>query len=650
MKRIGILIAWTATAAVSATGTALGQQVPQAKPPDRPAVNVVKAAPAGAAEAGAAALLLSKGLRPDGPMYLLAKEDKIRALVIKLQVMAQEIESIVLQTHQQVIAADGIQTAIAMLRDQQMALASAPGSKQPTNIYSWSAHRRSSAEPRAEGASRESYGAYPMPAGAVAPGSIPEFKIAHDNIINPGPQSNPQREANQGNANREAIRELREHVEKEKEHRQEAKEKGNGRPQECGAGDDGQDGAAECAPGNMTLIAKLEVSIERYWFQLMQAEITCIRLGQAALMKTIAFNRARDDLGLLVAELRQRYRELNNDAEVTAALITLNEGSPIRHALGPAEAYEENLKALAKKVLLSNGFLATRRGGFILGVDQDVLDLIECTRVYRYALVTALEKQRDTQKDLDKKRHDLAFSRKDKDRALYQEKIAADEKQLKSNSVLIANLRQAFVQCVGNLDVGLNQSAQKREELENKPGVKEAFGDLATTRDPRVRKPENKRYLYPDFNPLRKELQVYKKDIKTSSVPLEADKAAPRMSADINGSRGVKLVVDPAEPMVRVSARVAKTIGLVADKGAAPLSVTMSDGQQLSAQSATINSIKSGPHTVTNVPCQIVLDDYDGPSVLGASFLDRFVYRFDPDANTLTLTTVDIALPKGHKN
>ena len=80
-----------------------------------------------------------------------------------------------------------------------------------------------------------------------------------------------------------------------------------------------------------------------------------------------------------------------------------------------------------------------------------------------------------------------------------------------------------------------------------------------------------------------------------------------------------------------------------------PVTVTMPDGQALSARAATLKSIKIGQLDATTVPCLIVLDNYDGPPVLGASFLDRFHYQLDTDAGTLTLTRVDVAPAKIRK-
>lgn len=210
--------------------------------------------------------------------------------------------------------------------------------------------------------------------------------------------------------------------------------------------------------------------------------------------------------------------------------------------------------------------------------------------------------------------------------------------------MLIPNVRQAFVQTVGNLDEVLSQSQQKHDEVAKAPAVQEALQDLKPKRDPGAKNPANLRYLQPDSIKLRTQLQIFKKEIKTVSVKLDADRTASRLSATVNKVKGNTFVVDPTQDLIQVSAKVAKQIHLVASKEDAPFKMTMADGQELSAQPATILSIEIDHLKVENVPCLILLDDYEGPSILGANFLDRFVSKLDSDTGTLTLTSVDVPL------
>ena len=72
------------------------------------------------------------------------------------------------------------------------------------------------------------------------------------------------------------------------------------------------------------------------------------------------------------------------------------------------------------------------------------------------------------------------------------------------------------------------------------------------------------------------------------------------------------------------------------------VSVTMPDGQVSRARRATLKSVQVANFTAHDVTCLVLLDGYDAPPVLGASFLDNYLVKIDTDANTLTLTRVDV--------
>jgi hypothetical protein len=69
----------------------------------------------------------------------------------------------------------------------------------------------------------------------------------------------------------------------------------------------------------------------------------------------------------------------------------------------------------------------------------------------------------------------------------------------------------------------------------------------------------------------------------------------------------------------------------------------MPDGETVRARRARLQTVALGKLAARNVDCLVMLDEYDAPPVLGASYFDQFVIKVDSDANRLTLTQVTVA-------
>jgi predicted aspartyl protease len=135
--------------------------------------------------------------------------------------------------------------------------------------------------------------------------------------------------------------------------------------------------------------------------------------------------------------------------------------------------------------------------------------------------------------------------------------------------------------------------------------------------------------------------ETYVPAIQSCEVRLVRDRVALWVAATINGSSGRKLVVDPTVETVQISSRFAGEVGLTVPPTAAALTVKLGDGQAVTARRASLASLTVGPFEERDVDC-LVLEGYDGPPRLGASFFDRFVTRIDSDAARLSLTQVDL--------
>ena len=107
------------------------------------------------------------------------------------------------------------------------------------------------------------------------------------------------------------------------------------------------------------------------------------------------------------------------------------------------------------------------------------------------------------------------------------------------------------------------------------------------------------------------------------------------------------MVLDPTVDVIRMSATSAATLGIKLDVAAAPAEITLADGRKLAARQAVLKIVQVGDFKAEQVECLVIPEGFETPPVLGASFLNRFAYRFDPDAEKITLTRVDLKpLPK----
>lgn len=672
---------------------ARGEQPPQGSPTPKPAAKdeQVPPAPGAAGEKEAAdRLLRSKGLRPEGPIYVLEREDDVKKLALKLKLVAQEFDYAVAQRNLQAQAIANNSRRIAYLQQEQRALYAAMNTAPvigvpfgPTNSIPGgqaqgnpgTGQNTTPSQSRGQGNTGFTQGNTGFTQGNTGFTQGTSSFIPYNNSGNPGQANSGQNQSqnqsqnqNQGQRassasqnNTNAIIEL---------NRRKAEEKAKEKQEECGEDEGESEGEAEaCGVDYSGQIVALNQQIAQLGSMMMQAQVDYNRFGMIAMTKESEFRRGRIVLDSLADEVRKRYAELGEEAEVKTALITLNRGSELRYGLGPADDYKANLEKLAVEVLKSKGVLATRGGNFIIGSDADSKTLAFLAFKFRSELATALRRQLDQQSALKslkgqsvghakriasltaalaaappaaKEKLATELKKAQDDAAKHAGFEAKKEEELQSLALEIAGNREAFVQSVENLGKSLEKSKKTHDTLAGDDEAKAAINALTKKAAGQPKKSGSGKLQTKALDPARKEYDYDLTLIKTEPVPLEPDRTAPRLSATINGVAVKKLVVDPSEKTVRVSERLAATIGLRGNEGEPRVTVTMTDGQELSAMRATLKSVRIGNFEVSDVACLIVLDGYDGPPVLGANFLDRFLYTIDADAGKLTLTRVDV--------
>lgn len=201
----------------------------------------------------------------------------------------------------------------------------------------------------------------------------------------------------------------------------------------------------------------------------------------------------------------------------------------------------------------------------------------------------------------------------------------------------VAAKRGVYVQSVLAFRKVFDEAQKKRQAISGDVDIQTAIADL--------KKLANKKTaIRPAADPLRKYLEEVEKTIQTVEVPLEIDKSVLWVVAGLNGQAGKPFVVDPGVATVRLSTPLAAQVGAVPTAGDLAVEVPTGDaGKETStARRSTLKTVAIGPLTAHDVECLVMPGNDDDPPVLGASFLNQFVYRIDAETGKLVLSQVQV--------
>jgi hypothetical protein len=299
------------------------------------------------------------------------------------------------------------------------------------------------------------------------------------------------------------------------------------------------------------------------------------------------------------SRLLKQYDTVAADPEVKSAIKVLNRVPGAKLAVGPPQAYEHRMVVQAAETLRDKGLKANRgQLTFYPAAEDDVGR-------------AAVEVERARLQLLDSTR-------------------GAPPAEL-------ATRRRNYVNLVRDLRRRADDAQQRRVALSADPEVREALDDLDRFRRPREKHKLAERKL---DDALRR-LTLAEKDMVDREVALEPDRDALWVEATLGDSKGLRMVIDPEEPLVRLSSKAAIEAGLKLDD-APSFEVVGHDGRKIPARRARIGSITVGGLVARDVPC-ILLPESSGnpPSILGASFLDQFVATIDTAAGKLTLVQMN---------
>lgn len=405
-----------------------------------------------------------------------------------------------------------------------------------------------------------------------------------------------------------------------------------------------------------------ESRIDQLQSTLVQTQFDYNRLCMFIMTKQDALSRGQADLDMLIGQIRKDYQDLWDDREVRAALSTVNRYSSRTHALGPIEKYQANVQRMAAEVLVAGGYIMIKNGVLVLGADADRQKAKSLEKSIRMELAVTLSRYQGLQGEAVlrmKREADLAaqeartaadlvaatgpgkpklaaqFDRLRADHVKFREGQADGVKVLKEVAREVATKRGGFVESVGILGKAVDASNQKRKEVGGNIDMTKALIIYKDGAGRRIK------LLPPSFDP---DLEKARKAIRVEEVTLVPDRTVLWVAATVNGVQGLKLVLDPSVETVRVAERFAVSVGIVSAREETPVivSVTMPDGQAIRARRATLKSVQIADFTVHDVACLVLLDGFDAPPVLGASFLDNYVVNIDAEAYKLTLTQVNV--------
>ncbi|MFO0907467.1 MAG: aspartyl protease family protein [Isosphaeraceae bacterium] len=415
-------------------------------------------------------------------------------------------------------------------------------------------------------------------------------------------------------------------------------------------------------------IAYLETQVYQLQSQRLQLGMEYDRLNTGLMFKQAELDRGSLSITALADQIARRYDDLAAEPGVKEALRTLNQGVRKPYALGPRKDYKANVRAMAAELLEARRFVVEKGGKVVqlrAGKEEATLaylarrfvddlrkaqqrqaDHVRAARSHESRIASLVAREARLSADLaravspsrDALVAELASVRKDLDR--YRKDLAASDEARKALTRDLAEKREGFVQVVDALKKAGEIKQADEEATRGDAEVQAAIQKFKPSRKP------TRSGSAPAGNKPVPPAELYARALHRVEVRLNPDKVALWVTATVNGQSGRRLVVDPTIESVRVSARFADEVHADIAQQGPETTATLSDGRSVRARRATLKSVEIGSLVATDVEALVLLDGYDGPPRLGASFFDRFVTRIEPDAARLTLTQVDLrALP-----
>lgn len=140
------------------------------------------------------------------------------------------------------------------------------------------------------------------------------------------------------------------------------------------------------------------------------------------------------------------------------------------------------------------------------------------------------------------------------------------------------------------------------------------------------------------------ELQSIRRERQKASsaaIKLELEGGVPVVSVTLNGTLPWKMVLDSGASEVTVTYALAQELGMTPEDSDRSMQIQTADGKITLAKVKALKSVKLGPFTVEDVECVVLPEGMGGSNLLGGTFLSRFVYQLDLNAQELHISQIE---------
>jgi hypothetical protein len=407
-----------------------------------------------------------------------------------------------------------------------------------------------------------------------------------------------------------------------------------------------------------------------------------VRLERAALEAEIAVKQVHcDDLVALLqaklgdierrqlevvrldSEIRPRYAALADDSRIQQALETLNADGNAMLMLGPSQDYrkaatetvqalQENLRQLTKR-LAGLALTGTNRFAGLLGAGEALLQDLAILTGRQQSLEREATSRKNMLAEQAKRQENFTRELASATDPARKDRIAADLRALETRDQTLraerAGLRDSIAEATATLESTRADFLRMVRAIRD--AIRAADQELASSEAEPGAPPAGKRAPRGDrgprqaivTEPFKQRLRELEKTIRAERVPLDVDKSIHWVDVAINSGPPRKMVVDPANNEVRLSARFAAGAGIRPAPADPTVASKTLDGRTITGRRMSIEALALGPFVLHDVECVVLpASAGDMPSALGNRVLGQFSTAIDAGAATLVLTHVQV--------
>ncbi len=223
---------------------------------------------------------------------------------------------------------------------------------------------------------------------------------------------------------------------------------------------------------------------------------------------------------------------------------------------------------------------------------------------------------------------------------LYEYKVASDEPAEVEQRLAAA--RQGYIQHLLDVRRAVDAAVERYARLAEDPDVGVAIADLGRDDERTYTLGPSRRFL--------KHVQLLErleKVIQTDRITMRRHAGTWWVPVVFNREVTRELLFDSGASTVSLPARLAAEIGLTPSATDTMTRVSLADGSIVEATVMTIPLLRVGTFEAADVRCIVLPPEFpNAPALLGGSFINRFGYKIDTGAGTLTLHRLEDDTPR----